>query len=153
MPLDDSLFTAEERLESLKAALLTGMVAGLVQAMLLLIHRRLALGWAAALASVTQGLGGWTFWVGCAIALLSGSLFGLTYRYAVRQDHNPQLKSGVITAFGLVRGLAQVDAGSALAQHSWPFVAASIESLLLFSFAGAALELSFQQGWVKRFGG
>lgn len=37
--------------------------------------------------------------------LVSCSLFGVTYRYAVRRDlGNLQLKSGVAAAFGLVRG-------------------------------------------------
>lgn len=38
-------------------------------------------------------------------------LFGVTYRYALRQDlRDGHLKGGVVAAFGLVRGLAQADA-------------------------------------------
>eukprot|EP01024_Parvocaulis_polyphysoides_P006620 TRINITY_DN11816_c3_g1_i2.p1 TRINITY_DN11816_c3_g1~~TRINITY_DN11816_c3_g1_i2.p1 ORF type:complete len:248 (-),score=35.88 TRINITY_DN11816_c3_g1_i2:294-1037(-) len=39
--------------------------------------------------------------------LASCALFGIVYRYALRQDiNNVQLKGGVIAAFGLTRGLA-----------------------------------------------
>jgi hypothetical protein len=36
---------------------------------------------------------------------LSGFLFGVTYRYLVRDDTNPHLKGGAVAAFALVRGL------------------------------------------------
>lgn len=148
----DEVFSAQERIESLKAASLTGLVAGATAMLLLLTHRSSELDWARALASVmTSGLSGLAFWVGTAIATLSGSLFGITYRYAVRGNENPQLKSGVVLAFGLVRGLAQVDVGSALAQQGWPFLAAVAESLLLFGTAGLFLDLALHQQWVKPF--
>lgn len=85
-------------------------------------------------------------------------------RYALRQDiANLQLKSGVVAAFGLVRGLAIADvlqynaaeAGSAI------FTAATIskgaisagESMLTFGFAAAALEFAFARGFLKPFRG
>ncbi|HEY9877751.1 MAG TPA: hypothetical protein V6D29_04805 [Leptolyngbyaceae cyanobacterium] len=145
-------FSDQERIESLKAATLTGLAAGSTAMLILLAHRSHELGWARALASVvTPGLSGWGFWVGSAIALFSGSLFGITYRYAVRQDENPQLKSGVVLAFGLVRGLAQVDVGSALAQNGSPFLTAVAESLLLFGTAGLFLDLALRNAWIKPF--
>ncbi|MEO0534461.1 MAG: hypothetical protein AAF215_11430 [Cyanobacteria bacterium P01_A01_bin.123] len=144
-------FTPQERLESVKAGLVAGTAALLFGILLLLWHRIDAVGWPAALAMITQGLGGQTFWISSAIAALSGALFGLNYRYAVRQDNNPQLKSGVVLAFGLVRGLALVDVGSALNQHFWPFLAAIGESLLLFAIVAALLDWGLSQGWLKPF--
>ena len=44
--------------------------------------------------------------VACSLGVVAVScaLFGVTYRYAVRgEDANPQLKAGVVAAFGLVR--------------------------------------------------
>lgn len=46
-----------------------------------------------------------------AIAFFSGLLFGVTYRYLIRSDKNPQLKAGGVLAFGLVRGLTQIELG------------------------------------------
>jgi hypothetical protein len=142
-------FTDEDRVESLKGAALAGTAAGVTAALLLLGHRVPALGWGAALASVTSGLGGKTFWVSAVIVGLCGGLFGITYRYAVRQDDNAQLKAGVVLAFSLVRGLALVNVAAAVSLRGWPFAVAIAESLLIFAAAAASLELAQQQGWVK----
>lgn len=138
-----------DRVESLKTAILTGLTAACVAALGLLAHRGATLGIAAALDSTIHGLRGSTFWVSVAIAALSGSLFGITYRYAVRRDHNFQLKTGVILAFALVRGLALVNVGDALSLQGWPFVTACGDSVLLFGVAGAALEGAMQRQWIR----
>lgn len=147
-----NLFTPQERLASLKAGLLGATSAGLTYGVMLWLRRAGSLGNSAALAASFQGLGGLTFGVAIAIAAISGFLFSVTYRYAVRTDANPQLKAGVALAFGLVRGLAQVDVGSAVAQQFWPFVGAGVESLILFLVVQACLELAMAQGWLSRFG-
>lgn len=87
------------------------------------------------------------------IALLSGFLFGVTYRYAIRDDRNPHLKSGVVLAFGLVRGLAQVD--GALDGETAPlFVGVwAMESVLFFALAAGVLDWAIDRGWVKPLNG
>ncbi len=142
-------FTDEDRIESLKAALLAGAAAGMIAAGLLLAHRIPAVGFVAALASLRAGLSGSTFWVSAVIAGLSGGLFGITYRYAVRQDENSQLKTGVVLAFSLVRGLALVNVAAAVSLRGWPFAVAIAESLLIFATAAVSLELAHQQKWIK----
>ncbi|MGF1570267.1 MAG: hypothetical protein ACFCVD_19710 [Nodosilinea sp.] len=144
--------TPEDRLESLKAATISGTGAGLMAATILLAHRVQAVGWSAALGSTLGGLGGWAFGVSIAIAALSGSLFGITYRYAVRQDPNPQIKVGVILAFTLVRGLALINVAAALSLGGWPFLTATLESLLMFTTAGGLLEIALQRRWIKSLG-
>ncbi|MEA5452509.1 hypothetical protein VB780_28310 [Leptolyngbya sp. CCNP1308] len=144
-----SPFTDEDRIESLKAAVLAGIAAGIVAAVLLLAHRVPSLGLGAALTSIASGLSGSTFWVSALIAGLSGGLFGITYRYAVRQDENSQLKAGVVLAFSLVRGLALVNVAAAVSLRGWPFAAAIAESLLIFTTAAASLELARQQNWIQ----
>jgi hypothetical protein len=147
-----SPFTPAERIESAKVAIAGGLTTGFVGFAWLLTSRYLQgeMSWA-----VLQG--GWnlanlTLLMNGAIAALSGSLFALTYRYAIRRDDNPQLRSGVVLAFTLVRGLAEVDASSAIAQHFWPFLAACGESLLLFGGCAIALNLAFAQQWLKPLG-
>jgi hypothetical protein len=147
-----SPFTPAERIESAKVAIAGGLTTGLVGFAWLLTSRYLQgeMSWA-----VLQG--GWnlanlTLLMNGAISALSGSLFALTYRYAIRRDDNPQLRSGVVLAFTLVRGLAEVDASSAIAQHFWPFLAACGESFLLFGGCAIALNLAFAQQWLKPFG-
>lgn len=93
---------------------------------------------------------------------LSCLLFGLVYRYALRQDlANIQLKSGVVAAFGLVRGVAQgtdvlLAAGGEGASDFGAMLSAlpsaallAGESMLMFAFASAAVEFAFSQGLVK----
>lgn len=122
-----------DRLNSLKAAGLAGFTAALMVAMFWLAHPT-PLGWLIPLA----------------IAAVSGSLFGITYRYAVRQDPNPQVKAGVVLAFGLVRGLAlSQQAGMFWPAIVWSTMVACGESLALFAGAAAALEWAHQRGWLS----
>lgn len=144
-----STTSIEDRIESLKSALLAGTGAGLMTLLVLLGQRARMLGWSQALTSLLTGFSATSLWSGLAIAVCSGGLFGITYRYTVRQDANAHLKSGVVLAFALVRGLAQVDGASALSQGGWPFVVAITESLLLFGGAGALVELALRRGWVR----
>lgn len=87
-----------------------------------------------------------------AIALLSGFLFGVTYRYVVRQDANPHLKSGAVMAFGLVRGLAEIDQIWPTLQPQWSAILPLLESVLIFAIARALLDAGLARGWVRPFG-
>lgn len=147
-----SRFTAAERLMSLKAALLGGLCAGLISLVILELRRVLILGVALTPLGLLAGMTNLTFLVNGAIAVLSGSLFALTYRYAVRQDKNPQLNAGVVLAFTLVRGLAQVDAGSAIAQNFWPFLSACGESFVIFGLTAISLTFATHRQWLTPFG-
>jgi hypothetical protein len=115
----------------------------------LLVQRVAPLGWATLTQPFTLGLRGASFWLAVTIAALSGSLFGITYRYAVRQDSNPQINLGVIFAFSLVRGLALVDVAVALSLRGWPWLMAVGESGLMFALAAGGIELGFHWNWIK----
>lgn len=84
-------------------------------------------------------------------AVFSGFLFGITYRYAVRADRNPQLKTGAALAFGLVRGLAEVEQ-TLLDPPYWLTAVKLLESLTLFGLVVLGLDWVMQVGWVKPFG-
>jgi len=90
--------------------------------------------------------------VGSAIALFSCFLFGVTYRYIIRQDANPHLRSGAVGAFALVRGLAQLEA--IWQTSSWPVWLTLLgESFALLIGVQLALDWAIAQGWVKSFQG
>jgi len=90
--------------------------------------------------------------VGSAIALFSCFLFGVTYRYIIRQDANPHLRSGAIGAFALVRGLAQLE--TIWQSSSWPvWLTLLSESFALLMGVQIALDWAIAQGWVKSFQG
>ncbi|RZM77184.1 hypothetical protein [Leptolyngbya iicbica] len=147
-----SPFTPAERIESAKVAIAGGFIAGFIGLAWLLFSRYVQgeMIWAGLLSG--WNLANLTLLVNGAISALSGSLFALTYRYAIRQDDNPQLRGGVVLAFTLVRGLAEVDASSAIAQNFWPFLTACGESFILFGGCAIALNLAFAQQWLKPFG-
>jgi hypothetical protein len=148
-------FTAAERLESLKAAGLGGGAAATIALLIALLSPLLFNTHIPWLWLGLPGLWGGLTFVNGTIAALSGALFALTYRYAVRQDTNTQLKSGVVLAFTLVRGLVRVDDRTAIGQHFWLFwaLAASLESLLLFGITGLLLNRFLTKGWIAPFRG
>jgi hypothetical protein len=137
----------EERTESLKAGSISGVMAaiaeGFFESLQVYVWPRLEP------VKVAELISAPIFWEDLAIAGLSGFLFGVTCRYAIRQDNNPHLSSGVVLAFGLVRGLAQIQLDEATLQDISLVLFAIMESIGLFTIAYVGLSTSIRQGWVK----
>lgn len=146
----------QERIESIKAGLL-GAIACVITAILLSLLE-------AALLPELHSLNGgeppvslisplpWQS-LGWAIASLTGFLFAVTYRYVIREDPSSHLRSGAVLAFGLVRGLAQVDAAWLLQGDGLLLIVMVGESLALIAIARIILDLSLAQGWLQPFKG
>lgn len=95
------------RIASIKAGGLSALVCGTVVLVGAIANTLLAARW-----SVLTVLSlNWAIFLHLANAVLAGFLFGVTYRYVVRQGENPHLSSGAVLAFALVRGLAQLETG------------------------------------------
>jgi cellobiose-specific phosphotransferase system component IIC len=139
-----------ERLESLKAGIVGGLSLCLAFAIACLINNFLLARYLPTLASLRINTVNLQFLISAGIAGFSGLLFGVTYRYIVRCDRNPQLKAGGVLAFGLVRGLTQVDAGlnSGAVLSS---IILGLESILWFVMAAIALDFAIQLNWIKPF--
>ncbi|OKH14664.1 hypothetical protein [[Limnothrix rosea] IAM M-220] len=148
----DSPFTAAERIASLKAAVIGGISAGFISFMILILRRVFVFGFEGLSLTLTSSMATLTLCVNTVIVGFSGALFALVYRYAIRQDKNPQLNAGVVFAFTLVRGLALVDAGSAIAQNFVPFFLACGESLIIFGLTALLLSFLLQRQWLTYFG-
>ncbi|OCQ98363.1 hypothetical protein BCD64_13805 [Nostoc sp. MBR 210] len=140
----DPLLMAE-RLESLKAGIIGGLTLGVICLMASLLNTLVLARYFEILISL-QVKWDWQLLISWAIAIFSGLLFGVTYRYIIRQDQNPQLKAGGMMAFGLVRGLAQIE-------HDWSLAGVVLagESVLWFIVAAIVLNQAIQLGWVKTF--
>lgn len=140
---------AAERIESLKAGL-TGAIATIPVLLLMQFITPLLAAPIAETVNLSEFWLGSAEWLKGAIVLLSGFLFGATYRYVIRQDANPHLRSGAVMAFGLVRGLAQLEVSL---NHTAPLLLSIrvFESVLLFAVAALVLDWAFQQGWIKTF--
>ncbi|MEQ9234038.1 hypothetical protein [Coleofasciculus sp. E2-BRE-01] len=142
--------TDAERIESLKAAILGGLSLALTYCAIALLHSLLlsTLSPALSLLDVQANL---TLLIKVAIAFLSGFLFGVTYRYAIRDDQNPQLKAGVVFAFGLVRGLAVIEGQPDITDTVWVWGILVSESLIEFAIARFTLDWAIQRRWIKPF--
>ncbi|HBB35975.1 MAG TPA: hypothetical protein DDZ80_30125 [Cyanobacteria bacterium UBA8803] len=147
-PSPNSLDT--ERIESLKAGILGALS-------LALAYGAIALGNALVLAKqfdvfrevlVTAGV---NLLVRIAIASLSGFLFGVTYRYIIRDEENPQLKAGAVLAFGLVRGLAPAEGYQYIPDTFWLLGVLTIESIFSFAIARLTLDWAIHRHWIKPF--
>jgi hypothetical protein len=86
-----------------------------------------------------------------AMAFLSGFLFGVTYRYIIRDDDNPHLKSGAVLAFGLVRGLALIEGEDNFFDSFWLLGILVIESIIYFAIARFTLDWAISHNWLKPF--
>ncbi|NEU77877.1 hypothetical protein [Nostoc sp. UIC 10630] len=139
-----------ERIESLKAGILGGFSVCFAFVLVSLLNTFILANYFHNLASLHSDIN-WHLWVSGALATFSGLLFGVTYRYIIRSDKNPQLKAGGVLAFGLVRGLTQIELGLNSSITIWPFLALAAESLLWFAFAAIALDFAIKLRWIKPF--
>ncbi|MDZ8056090.1 MAG: hypothetical protein RMX68_021830 [Aulosira sp. ZfuVER01] len=133
-----------ERLESLKAGIIGAISLFLAFTIATLVNTLLLAKYFPTLVSLDFLLSG-------AIAFFSGLLFGVTYRYIIRLDNNPQLKTGGVFAFGLVRGLTQIEVGWNFHGTVLPYLVLAGESVLCFAIAAIALDTAMQIGWLKPF--
>lgn len=133
-----------ERIESLKAGSLSAIATGIAYGLMLALDRLTPSRHTGTLVSLALEV---------AIAGAGGFLFGVTYRYIIRTDRNDHLNSGAVLAFGLVRGLAQVnvrDLELDLAQIATNVVILA-ENILLFTIARYTLDYALTVRWILPF--
>ena len=140
-----------ERIESVKAGLVGAVATGLAFGTIALMHAYLLTPQWQTLIGIPTQLTLLNLSIRFSFVALSGFLFGVTYRYIIRQDRNPHLRSGSVLAFGLVRGLAQVDALLPTQPNAWLLAVLVLENLVLFVVAQLVLDWVMAQGWIKSF--
>jgi hypothetical protein len=85
-----------------------------------------------------------------AIGAVSGFLFGVTYRYIIRDDHNFHLNDGAVLAFGLIRGLALIEDNFDLAALL-SLIILVMQSIICFAIARLILDLAIARKLIKPF--
>ncbi len=85
-----------------------------------------------------------------AIGAVSGFLFGVTYRYIIRNDHNSHLNDGAVLAFGLVRGLALIE-GKPVLSELLLLSFLIFQSIIYFAIARLVLDLAIARKLIKPF--
>jgi hypothetical protein len=124
--------TLKERIESIQVGSISAL-AFLVPYLLFLTVDRLFLGESLTLIGAFVKISG---------AIISGFLFGVTYRYVVRNDDNPHLKDGTVAAFALVRGLVPLQLSTDLIADAWQLSLFLGESFICFLSSRLLLELT-----------
>jgi hypothetical protein len=84
-----------------------------------------------------------------AIGAIAGFLFGVTYRYIIRDDRNSHLNDGAVLAFGLVRGLASIE--NRITVFDWSMVIIVMQSLICFAFTRWLLDMAIAKKLIKPF--
>ncbi|ERN10775.1 uncharacterized protein LOC18438957 [Amborella trichopoda] len=139
----DEMDRERERLESVKASLVSSFV-GLIASLPV---------------SFSRPVSGLQLSLHLAFAFVGCALFGVTFRYAVRRDlDNIQLKTGTVTAFGLIKGLAGLEAGlppnfdgEKLWSLAYEGALLVSENIFIFLFASIALDFCFKTSLLSPF--
>jgi hypothetical protein len=131
-----------ERIESVKAGSLGGIATGISYGLMLAIDRFLPHEYSRSFVSLGLAV---------SIAIVSGFLFGVTYRYIIRTDRNDHLNSGAVLAFGLVRGLAQVNVDEFDLSQVWIDSLIVAKSVVIFAIARYILDRALAKSWVLPF--
>jgi hypothetical protein len=124
--------TLKERIESLQVGSISALAFVIPYLVFLGIHN-LFFGESITLISAFVKISG---------AIISGFLFGVTYRYVVRHDDNPHLKDGTVAAFALVRGLVPLQLSADLIAEGWQLSLFLGESFICFLICRLLLELT-----------
>ncbi len=139
-----------ERIESVKAGLVTAIAFSIADLTAILLNNLVFANWGIQfhLLQVSSGLDSL---VAIATALVSGFLFGVTYRYIIRSDRNSHLKDGAVMAFGLVRGLALLEATVNKSDQFWSLAILITEGIIAFAIARYCLDFALQRKIIKPF--
>ena len=93
---------------------------------------------------------GWEMLFQIAFGAVSGFLFGVTYRYIIRDDRNSHLNDGAVFAFGLIRGLALIE-NSLIWSEILSLIFLIIQSIVCFAIARLILDLAIARKLIKPF--
>lgn len=95
-----------------------------------------------------------------------GAAFGLVFRYAVREDGNQQLRTGVVSAFALTRTLSSIRVSATCSSTPlscgpplgyldgdmlWQLASSFASSAVAFGAAAYAIDYAWERSWLKRF--
>lgn len=148
--MNESPDLTAERMESLKAGTLAALSFTLAYS-ITVVGNNLVLAEQFEVLAALQITTAVNLLVKVASAWISGFLFGITYRYVIRDDRNPHLQEGAVLAFGLVRGLAPVEVEQNLSGAFWSLGVFGVESVLCFAITRFTLDWAIQRHWVKPF--
>ncbi len=137
-----------ERIESVKAGLIGAVTFAIAELVILIVTKSVTVFLPELTLTTTVFDGTWL--VQLAIGAVSGFLFGVTYRYIIRDDCNSHLNEGAVLAFGLVRGLALVEKNLILSELL-SLSALIVQSIICFAIARLMLDMAIARKLIKPF--
>ena len=137
-----------ERIESVKAGVVGASVFAIAELVIALLDKMAVI----TIIESTQNsiFLSWELPLQLAIGALSGFLFGVTYRYIIRDDRNSHLNDGAVLAFGLVRGLALIEKNLVLSELL-SAVFLILQSIICFAIVRFVLDLAIDRKLIKPF--
>jgi len=139
-----------ERIESVKAGLVAAIAFTIADLIAIFLNNFILVPWGIGVRLLQLNSGVDSF-ITIATALVSGFLFGVTYRYIIRSDRNSHLKDGAVMAFGLVRGLALLEATMLKSGQFWSLSILIVETILCFAIARYCLDFALGRKLIKPF--
>ncbi|MFM1842831.1 MAG: hypothetical protein RLZZ490_1568 [Cyanobacteriota bacterium] len=135
----------QERIESVKAGSLAAIAFGSIYGVALVGNHYFGLTQWPDTGSLLLGLN-------LGSSLLSGFLFGVTYRYIIRRDNNSHLRDGAVLAFALVRSGGLIELQPGQTEMAGAIALLMLESLVGFAAARSSLDQAMARQWLKPFG-
>ena len=137
-----------ERIESVKAGIVGAGGFAIAQLGIVLLRATIANAFTQYnLTSITID---WEFLFHLFFGAVSGFLFGVTYRYIIRDDRNSHLNDGAVFAFGLVRGLALIENNLVWSELLWLLFSIA-QSIICFAIARFILDLAMSGKSIEPF--
>ncbi|MGD1873966.1 MAG: hypothetical protein ACFB02_13040 [Mastigocoleus sp.] len=141
----------KERLESLKGAAIAGLCLAIAFVVTSLLNASVLSSYFPIFPSHQAEFLSIHWFFNGAVVTFCGLLFGVTYRYIIRTDKNPQLQAGGIMAFGLVRSLTEVETSLNYSTDFLPLLVMGVESIIGFAIAGLILTKAIDIGLIAAF--
>lgn len=137
-----------ERIESVKAGLIGAGAFAIAELIIALFQATVAQFFPQySLASITLN---WELLLQLFFGAVSGFLFGVTYRYIIRDDRNSHLSDGAVFAFGLIRGLALIE-NNLIWSEILSLLFLITKSIVCFTIARFILDLAISRKLIQPF--
>ena len=138
-----------ERIESVKAGIVGAGAFVSAQLVIVLLGETIVKGFPQY--NLTPTILNWELLLQLFFGVVSGFLFGVTYRYIIRDDRNSHLSDGAVLAFGLVRGLASIENNLIWSELLFLLFLVT-KSIICFAIARLILDLAITHKSIEPFG-
>ena len=137
-----------ERIESIKAGIVGAGAFAVAQLVIVLLGETIVNGFPQY--NLTPTILNWELLLQLFFGVVSGFLFGVTYRYIIRDDRNSHLNDGAVFAFGLIRGLALIE-NNLIWSELLSLLFLITKSIVCFAIARLILDLAIARKLIKPF--